>query len=198
MASIGITGGPGCGKTTFARMLTERLPADGYDADQEIRTLMASDPAVQSEVAALMKWVTFQNSPDERRELRQIVMADPEKRGQLESILHPRIRKTWSSQADTMRGNPSQHFVAELPLLYEKSLAAPFDLVVAVAAGADTQYQRLRDRGLDDQLINHLLQAQMPLKEKIRQAAVIAWNDGSREALEGQVWQLVQAAPWSA
>jgi len=198
MAAIGITGGPGCGKTTFANLLAKALPAACFDADQAIRELMAGNPDVQSEVATLMNRPHFDNSSEVRSALRHLVMNDETKRRQLEAILHPRIRDTWWNQAAEQRGHPKQHFVAELPLLYEKSLAAPFDVVVAVAAGTFTQYQRLRDRGLDDQLISQLIQAQMPLKDKIRQAAVVAWNDGNREALAGQAAQLVQTAPWSA
>jgi len=165
MAAIGLTGGPGCGKSLTARLLGEALPALCFDADAAVRRCMDQNAEAQQAIASLMGVGAFTNQPEERRQLREQALGDPGFRERLEAILHPRIRSEWLQEAQNRWGDSSQHFVAEIPLLYEKSLSTHFECVIVVAAGDSVQQHRLRQRHLDDRTIRQFLSAQMSLAD---------------------------------
>ncbi|MEM7602565.1 MAG: dephospho-CoA kinase, partial [Verrucomicrobiota bacterium] len=87
----------------------------------------------------------------------------------------------------------SAFMLVEVPLLYEVEFPLQRDLDLVVAASRDTQVERLiHDRGLELETANQMLEAQLPIDEKIRRADVVVWNDGSIEALKSQIEHLAR------
>src|SRR5947207_14537119 len=80
-----------------------------------------------------------------RAEPRSIVFAVPTRKRALEEILHPRIRRQWSTQAETHRNSPD-FFFADIPLLYETGGETLCDRVVVVACASSTQLRWLIER----------------------------------------------------
>jgi dephospho-CoA kinase len=118
-----------------------------------------------------------------RAAIRSIVFADAEKKRALEQILHPRIRRQWSLEAERCR-HSTELFFADIPLLYETGGETLCDRVVVVACSPGVQRERLRQRGgLEDGTAQQMIDAQMPLQEKIRRADHVVWNNGGREGL---------------
>ena len=72
---------------------------------------------------------------------------DAAKRRALEQILHPRIRRQWSAEAETHRNSPD-FFLADIPLLYETGGERLCDRVVVVACSDKTQVRWLMERML--------------------------------------------------
>src|SRR5438132_13900056 len=120
MPAIGITGGISTGKTSFCECLHEILPAGKFfDADQVARELVELDPDVQKELVAEFGREIFSRDGRLKRErLRAVVFKNAAKRRALERILHPRIRRQWSPEAERHRHSPN-FFFADIPLLYE-------------------------------------------------------------------------------
>src|SRR6059058_4515310 len=98
MPAIGITGGISTGKTTFVNCLRELLPeAKFFDADAMARELTHHDQAVLAEIRDKFGNDIFDtNGQLNRSALRAMVFQAPEKRRELEQILHPPIRQHWS------------------------------------------------------------------------------------------------------
>ncbi len=190
MAAIAITGGPACGKSTASEALSLQLGAERFDADQAVGHCLAHDPEVQSALATWLQLPLYTDSLEERALLRKRSFADSDFRTQLENLIHPRIRKIWLPRAEACAGNVRQHFVAEIPLLYEKKLSQLFDRVVVIGVAACIQHQRLLARGLDEETLSRLLAAQWPLAEKVRLADHVIWNDGERDLLISQIDRL--------
>src|SRR5262249_29108251 len=117
--AIGITGGISTGKSTFVEGLRELLPQAGFlDADAVARQLVDVEE-VKHELLEAFGRTIFSSSGDlNRKALRAIVLQDAAKKGALEKILHPRIRRQWSIEADKHRKSP-EFFIADIPLLYE-------------------------------------------------------------------------------
>src|ERR1043166_4159958 len=101
MPTIGITGGVATGKTTFSHCLRELLPdAEFFDADQAARSLTDEDPEVKKEIREVFGTDIYSKSGDlNRGQLRAIIIESAVKRKALEQILHPRIRRHWSAEA---------------------------------------------------------------------------------------------------
>ncbi len=193
MSVIGITGGISTGKTAFADYLRALIPkARFFDADEMARELTRSDNKVLGEIRARFGPAVFQKNGElNRGALRAIIFDAPEKRRDLEQILHPPIRQRWSGEAERYR-NSTELFFADIPLLYETDGDALCDRVTVVACSEDIQIERLMKRmGMTEVEAQAVIGAQMPLPEKIKRADHVVWNNGRPSELAEQARLLV-------
>src|SRR5438874_2677227 len=194
MPAIGITGGISTGKSTFCDCLREILPAARFfNADQAAHELVELDPDVQKELVAEFGRQIFSRDGRLKRErLRAIVFENAVKKSVLEQILHPRIRRQWSAEAETHRQSPD-FFFADIPLLYETGGETLCDFVVAVACSPDLQRERLLNRSrLSSAQAEEIINSQMPLSEKISRAHHVVWNNDGPAVLGAQARVLVK------
>ena len=195
MPAIGITGGISTGKSTFCECLREVLPgAKFFNADQAAHVLLELS-RVKRKIRAEFGRQVFSTDGDlNRAKVRAIVFADATKRGALEQILHPRIRRQWRTEAKRHR-NSTNFFVADIPLLYETGGESLCDRVVVVACSQKVQLARLRKRmSVKIAEAKQMINSQMPLEEKIGRADHVIWNNGDRAAVIEQARFLV--ASW--
>ena len=193
MAVIGITGGISTGKSTLCARLREIVPgAKFFDADYAAHQLVDFDPEVKKEIRHEFGSAIFSADQELNREkLRHIVFNDAAKRRALEQILHPRIRRQWSAEAETHRNSPD-FFFADIPLLYETGGERLCDRVVVVACSSKTQVRWLMERkSLERFAAEQMINSQMPLDEKIRRADHVVWNNGVGTVLADQARCLV-------
>ena len=193
MPAIGITGGISTGKTSFVACLRELAPdARFFDADRAARYLGDEDPEVRELIEKEFGAGVYSKGGDLNRErVRSIVFADAEKKRALEQILHPRIRRQWSLEAERHR-NSTELFFADIPLLYETGGETLCDRVVVVACSPGVQLERLRRRmGLGENEAQAMISSQMPLTEKVARADHVIWNNGGRAELKEQARLLV-------
>jgi dephospho-CoA kinase len=191
--AIGITGGVSTGKSTFCQCLKEIVPdAKFFDADEVARQLVDLEE-VKQELLAKFGFGIFQRNGDLNREaVRTIIFQDAAKKSALEQILHPRIRRQWSAEADKHRTSPD-FFFADIPLLYETGGETLCDRVVVVACSPDIQLANLMRRmEIERASAEAMIKSQMPLEEKIKRADHVAWNNGDRSVLAAQAVSLVE------
>ena len=179
---IGLTGGIGCGKSTAAACFAE-LGFQVVDADRLARQVLESHVCVSH---LRERWgaacLDAQGVPD-RKWIGAKVFADPAERAFLESVTHPEVaRLRREATAD-----PKHDYVVEIPLLFEKDLAAGFAAVVVVACSDDVRRARLRARGLSYDEISARIASQLSLVEKVKRADAVIWNDGEPVFLHEQV-----------
>ena len=192
MPAIGITGGISTGKSAFCDCLRELLPAAKFfNADQATHVLVDL-PEVKKQIRRKFGGGVFSNDGDLNREtLRAIIFGDAHKKRALEQILHPRIRRQWSTEAKAHRNSPD-FFFAEIPLLYETDGERLCDRVVVVACSSQTQLHWLMERTLLERAAaEQMINTQMLLAEKIRRADHVVWNNGGQASLEEQARFLV-------
>jgi dephospho-CoA kinase len=184
---IGITGGIATGKSAFMECLREMSAGAFFDADRAAHELSHGDPEVRELIASEFGAEAYSASGDLNRALiRTIVFADAEKKRALEQILHPRIRRQWSLEAERRRGSDDLFF-ADIPLLYETGGETLCDRVVVVACSADLQVDRVMKRmSLSQAEAEKIISAQMPLADKMRRADHVVWNNGPRAELAAQ------------
>ena len=192
MPAIGITGGISTGKSTLCGCLREiAQAAEFFDADLAARSL-AELPEVKQEILGQFGGGVF--SPDgdlNRTKLRAIVFRQAAKRRALEQILHPRIRRQWMAEAKKHRNSPD-FFFADIPLLYETGGETLCERVVVVACSRNVQLDRLAKRkSLKRSEAEQMINSQMSLKEKIKRADHVVWNNGDRVTLMEQAKELV-------
>lgn len=190
---LGLTGGIATGKSTFARMLSDKHSFITFDADACVHELLAYDPYIAEAIrhAFGAKAFTADGSID-RTALRGIIFKDPTHRQTLESILHPRVRACWEDIRTTCLRD-GKDMLADIPLLFETNAQAAFDATILVAASQQTQEARMAGRGHDNATTQAMLASQWPLHQKIHAATVVVWNDGTQVALEHQADLLLES-----
>jgi len=191
MPAIGITGGISTGKSTFCECLGDILPgAKFFDADRAARELVELEE-VKRELVGEFGNQVFANGHLNRVALRAIIFSDSAKKNALEKILHPRIRRQWSAEAETHRQSPD-YFFADIPLLYETGGETLCDRVVVVGCSPDVQLANFLERSkLDRATAEAMVKSQMPLEEKMKRADHVVWNNGGRAVLAEQAKLLV-------
>ncbi len=179
---LGLTGGIGCGKSTFGKLLAGR----GWrlvQSDLVAREILES-PEVAGRVRELFgPGVIGADGKPDREAIGKIVFADQAALAALEAELHPRVRAYWRALTEA---EPGARWVVEIPLLFEKSLDADFDLTVCVHCSHSTQLARLQSRGLPPEQALARMKAQLPLEEKVRRAALAVFNEGGPDFLATQ------------
>lgn len=187
MPVVGLTGGIGAGKSTFARLLLREMPMEYFDSDRCVHDLLAADENTRDAVVAEFgpTAVGVSGWPDRAR-LREIVFADESRRKALEGILHPAVRVRWRARVAEARKTKTCVLV-DIPLLYETGAQGEFDRIVVVACSRETQIRRLTtERGLAPDLAERIIAAQQDLGAKILQADHVIWNDCTVSNLDGQ------------
>jgi dephospho-CoA kinase len=186
---VGLTGGIGSGKSTVARMLEERgaviLDADAFARD----AVRAGSEGFGQVVERFGKEIVGPDGELDRPKLASIVFSDPEALGDLESIVHPPVRRM---TADAIQANLDLERVVVLvnPLLIEMGTHRDCDVVVVVSVSPLAQVARSVARGMQEDDVRARIAAQRPLEERARQADVLIDNEGSLDELAAQVEQL--------
>lgn len=189
MAVIGITGSIASGKSTLRDMLAPMLPAPALDADLIARDFLENDPEVRTLVLKKISPLAYRaDGTADRAEIRRIIYANPAAKRRIEAILHPLVRRAWTSAADLAR-KESRHLIVDIPLLFETNADPHFDFIITVACSPAVQSSRLASRGMDPDLARRIVGSQMPQDEKISRSTQVVWNDGGLEALRAQAEQ---------
>jgi dephospho-CoA kinase len=196
MYLVGLTGGIASGKSYVASLLAEH-GASTIDADDVARQVVAPGTAGLAEVVeAFGDEVILATGELDRQKLGGIVFSNPERRLQLESILHPliKIRTT-----ELINSQTSAIVVYSVPLLVEANVDYPFDTVITVEAGADNQVERLvRSRSLSEEEARKRVSAQTTASNREARADYVIDSSGTKQQTKQQVdivWrQLVKAA----
>ena len=178
MPGIAITGGIATGKSTVTAelfaILRDKLDMTLFSSDSEARRLTDTDLGVQEEIRQKFGAQLFDSEGRLRREqLRELVFQKPPARKELENILHPRIRAAWLGLI-----KEKKLLLAEIPLLFETKADRYIDLIVVTACSYETQTDRMvQRRSLPLSLVEQMIDAQMPLAEKMERAAHVVWTD---------------------
>jgi dephospho-CoA kinase len=181
MKLLGLTGGIGMGKSTSASLLAERgVPV--IDTDQIARDIVEpGQPALAAISSAFGRELLDVEGRLRRSALADLVFSAPEKRRELESILHPIIRDRWLAQAQAWREAGQRLGVVVIPLLFETEAQSHFNAVLCTACSPGTQMERLRARGWSDAQIQQRLDAQWPAEKKIAASNFVIWTEGMME-----------------
>ncbi|MDL9979301.1 dephospho-CoA kinase [Microbacterium sp. ASV49] len=195
---IALTGGIGAGKSTVARMLTDR-GARLIDADELARRVV--DPAddrgraVLAAIAA--RFGDDLIAPDgtlDRARTADRVFSDPDARAAYNAIVHPALRKATVDAIETLRTAQDDGVVAhEIPLLTADTGSLPwtYDLVVTVEAAAEVRADRLvSGRGYSPEHAWARIVAQGDETARIAIADVVLRTDGDRADTARSVTEL--------
>lgn len=186
---LGVTGGIASGKTVVAKML-EELGAPLIDFDLLARQVVEpGEPAFTQIVDYFGKEVLQEDGTLNRKKLSKIVFQDTEKRNQLEGFTHPPIFEEFLKQVNAIaEKDPDAVIQVVVPLLIEKNLRPIFDKILVVYVPEEQQIERLVERdGISREEAARMLEAQLPIDQKLTYADFVVHNEGSMEGTRKQL-----------
>ena len=184
MIKIALTGSIGMGKSTVAAMF-ERAGVPVFDADAIVRSLQGPGGALVERIGEHFPG-TVRDGVLDRVRLAGIVLEDPARLGELESIVHPAVYDARLAFLDKHRDSPA--LVFDIPLLFETGGETEFDKVVVVSAPSDIQRERVLHRaGMTPERLQSILDRQMPDEEKRRRADFVIDTSGDLSTTEAEV-----------
>ncbi|HEX6050210.1 MAG TPA: dephospho-CoA kinase [Gemmatimonadaceae bacterium] len=196
MLLIGLTGNIASGKSTVARLLSER-GATIIDADVLARRVVEPGmPAFDEIVRRWGKGVVDVDGNLDREALRRLVFSNHEELEELNRIVHPEVAAYRDRLVNEARQRGDRLVVCDIPLLFERGLVDDFDRIVLVDAPRPVRLERLmRERGLSETEAMDMMTAQMPAELKRARADYVIDNMGTVRELEervSEVWQALE------
>ena len=186
---VGLTGGIGTGKSEVSARLAEQ-GAVVIDADAIAREVVEPGTEGLAEVVeAFGPGVLLPDGTLDRPRLGEIVFADPELRGKLNAIVHPRVGARMAELEGEARSGSI--VVLDVPLIAESGRTDGYDLVVVVDAPPRVQVDRLvRRRGMTREQAKARMAAQASREQRLAIADIVIDNSGSLAELDRQVGDL--------
>ncbi|WP_394759294.1 dephospho-CoA kinase [Flavobacterium sp.] len=150
---IGLTGGIGSGKTTIARLFeAEGIPV--YIADDEAKKIMLL-PETIAEIEQCFGQEVIENNQIDKKKLSEIVFNNPEKLKNLNSIIHPLVKKHFD---DWVKKQKSPFVIKEAAILFESGSYKYCDKIITVIASEETRVKRVieRDNCTKEEVLNRI------------------------------------------
>jgi dephospho-CoA kinase len=183
MLTIGLTGGVASGKSKVSEYLLT-LGAATISADI-IGAEVLTRPHVISAIKSRFGSEAIVNGAVDKEFLRQEIFTNPDKRAELEALLHPLIRTEIKDQASKSQ---SDVVVVEVPLLIEAGWQDEFDQIWLISVAPDKQIERLMARdNIAFELARKMQISQLPDDVKKQHADIVIENNGSLSELKGKI-----------
>lgn len=196
MIVIGLTGGPGTGKTLAAGYLSER-GAVILSGDEAGRRAVEEHPAVlRNLVKAFGKKILRPDGTLDRRRLGSIAFASPEDHRKLNQIVHPTLLRILKYDLNKCRkSHKARLAVIDAALIFEWAIADWCDYMLVVTAKRDLRLQRLTAQGLTRRQAEDRISSQIPDREKAALADYVIENNSGKNQLRRKIDRFLAALP---
>lgn len=187
---IGLTGGIGSGKTSAARILEEAGFAV-YFSDLRAKELVNECSSLKSEIKILLGEKAYDESGFyDTRYVAKKVFSDDKLLQKLNLLIHPAVRRDFELWKATQNG---QLIFKETALLFELGLEKQCDKTLLVTAEDNVRLKRVMDRdGKTYREVEHILDKQMPEKDKIKKADYVIFNNGCLAELKIETRKILE------
>lgn len=184
---IAITGNIGCGKTTASNKL-KSLGFSVIDADLLAReAVLPKTPALEQIINKFGTAVINKDGSLNRKKLGEQIFSNPDKKKELEEILHPIIREKYLNEVSRLSKITKTIFYI-VPLYFESKEKFKYEEVskcLLIACNPEIAIKRIIDRdNLSDDEANKRYNSQISQDEKIKLADYVIWNNGEKNELE--------------
>lgn len=197
MKVIGLTGGIGSGKSTVLNILKNDYNAIIMLADDiGKQTMIPGTETYNQMVAAFGTDILMPDGNIDTARLAGILMADENKLGIQNSIVHPYVIREIEDRLTCLRKNEreGQNVLAaiESAILFEAGCDRLCDEIWVVAVSKELRIERLmKDRGYSRERAEAFISRQMSDEQYIAGADKIIYNDGNMDELKKKVADLL-------
>ncbi|MCB9481878.1 MAG: dephospho-CoA kinase [Desulfobacteraceae bacterium] len=192
MVRIGLTGGPGSGKSTVAKIFKRQNTAFS-DLDHLSRVAVEPGrPAFNKIVEYFGKSAVNDSGDLDRAFLRDRLIKNPGDKKVLEDVIHPEVFSLLALEEKRCLEAGERVFCVEAPLLFEAKMEHYFDCIVTVYCSRELQVKRVMERdGQSYESALGLIDSQISLDEKASNSDFVIYNESGVEELEKQVLEIL-------
>ena len=174
IATVGLTGGIGSGKTTIANLFALHFSIPIYIADTKAKELVANNKQLQQEIVTLLGEEAFVEGRYNTSFVAQEVFSNKEKLDKLNAIIHPYV------QQDFLQWKQSQqapYVIKEAAILFESGSYRDCDFIIMVTAPLEERIKRvmLRDK-IDRETVEKRIKNQWNDENKIKLSTFVIEN----------------------
>ena len=174
IATVGLTGGIGSGKTTIANLFALHFSIPIYIADTKAKELVANNKQLQQEIVTLLGEEAFVEGRYNTSFVAQEVFSNKEKLDKLNAIIHPYV------QQDFLQWKQSQqapYVIKEAAILFESGSYRDCDFIIMVTAPLEERIERvmLRDK-IDRETVEKRIKNQWNDEKKIELSTFVIEN----------------------
>ena len=190
MFTVVMTGGIASGKTSTSDLFASYgVPI--LDTDLAARTVVEpGQPALDEIKVSFGNDVITASGELDRAVLREVIFEQPEKRRELEAILHPKIRAHINEQKNQL---DAAYCIIVVPLYLESGRGYEADRILVIDVPTDLQRERLAKRdNTSPEQIEQILKSQATREERLSAADDVIDNTASPESLAARVAELHQ------
>lgn len=186
---VGLTGGIGSGKSTFARIL-QSFGVPVFNADEHAKALYASDEGLRHWIATEIGaectvWESDRPIQVDHQNLARVIFNDHHKLQALNAQVHPRVAEQfnrWHERMDTYR-HPA-YVVREAAILFESGSNQNCTFTIAIQAATALRVKRASARsGAPESAIRERMNHQWTDDQRAQAADFIVFNDEHHELL---------------
>ncbi len=192
MFIIGVTGGIGAGKSSFAQLLAEAgLPL--IDADQISHEMTKAGGRSMPEIEAYFG-PDFLN-PDgslDRKAMAALAFQDKKSLDKLSAIIHHDVILTIGEKLQALSQTKAQAAVLDVPIPVKHGFLDRCDLVISLWADDDLRLERLEKRGMPRDEAKRRMAVQLSRAEYEKLSDLFVLNNGSRDDLRRQAQEILQ------
>ena len=184
MLTVAVTGHMGAGKSTALRIFREKnYPV--CRADDMARSFLTSKSPCNTTLKALFgpKFL-LKTGEWNRKALAREIFQNPEKRQQIENIIHPLVQKEFEKWIHQWKAQGASLVFYEIPLITSAITHSRFDLILLVEADKKLTVQRLLKKGWDNKDMKLRMRIQQPYSHLKKAADFIVCNEGSLRDLK--------------
>lgn len=180
--AIVLTGGIASGKSTVSSLLA----LSGFriiDADTIAHEVLENS---QAQIAEHFGEEFIVQGRIDRKKLGALIFADNQKRLELESIVHPKIKEQIELEAQKQEqfGKP---YIIDIPLFFEREGVYKIDKVIVVYTPQEIQLERLVKReGLSKKEAIERINAQLSIESKKERATFLIDNSKDLRHLQSE------------
>jgi dephospho-CoA kinase len=181
---IGLTGGIATGKSSVSNYLKSKYQLEIIDADLLVKEIYQTSEAID-----FVKDHTSEAIKNNRIDftlLRKLVFTNNDLKKNIENFIYSKLSIAFKDKLKTI----NQDFVIyDVPLLFEKKLNLVTDINILVYASRETQIKRIHQRdGTTQEVIEKILESQLPIDEKRNKAQFIIENDLDKKMANLKDW----------
>ena len=174
IATVGLTGGIGSGKTTIANLFALHFSIPIYIADTKAKELVANNKQLQQEIVALLGEEAFVEGRYNTAFVAKEVFSNKDKLDKLNAIIHPYV------QQDFLQWKQSQqapYVIKEAAILFESGSYRDCDFIIMVTAPLEERIERvmLRDK-IDRETVEKRIKNQWNDEKKIELSTFVIEN----------------------
>ena len=174
IATVGLTGGIGSGKTTIANLFALHFSIPIYIADTKAKELVANNKQLQQEIVTLLGEEAFVEGRYNTAFVAQEVFSNKEKLDKLNAIIHPYVQQDFLQWKQYQQ---APYVIKEAAILFESGSYRDCDFIIMVTAPLEERIERvmLRDK-IDRETVEKRIKNQWNDEKKIELSTFVIEN----------------------